>query len=504
MAESVVIIGGGLGGLFTGAILAKEGLDVTVLEKNKIIGGGLQSFRRFGELFDTGMHIIGGMQKGGNIRRICEYLGIWKDVHILDTDPENIDSIFFSEDKRTYHIARGKVGFIESLSKDFPAQKENLKAYIEALYKVADEVDLFYLRPSPEYMQVHSDDFHMSASEFIAKYITDERLQSVVAYLNPLYGGKDGVTPAYIHALISVLYIEGSSRFAGGSILFARTLSDVITGHGGRVLSGDAVRSVHSENRSITGVTTESGKSYSADCYICAIHPCSFFPLLDDESILPKPYRERLSELPNSYSAFTLNIKLKPGTFKYFNYTMYYMSRYDAIWKFGETKRWPSGFLFITPPEINQGEFADKVIVTAPMQWNAVEQWINTTTGNRGPEYSQWKAGCAEKLIARMEEIIPGFRDCIESINTASPLTIRDFYGVKDGSMYGFSKDCHDIVRSQVPVVTKVKNLFLTGQNCNLHGFCGVSLTAVSTCEAILGRNYILNKINNRFDDSRI
>lgn len=504
MAESVVIIGGGLGGLFTGAILAKEGLDVTVLEKNKIIGGGLQSFRRFGELFDTGMHIIGGMQKGGNIRRICEYLGIWKDVHILDTDPENIDSIFFSEDKRTYHIARGKVGFIESLSKDFPAQKENLKAYIEALYKVADEVDLFYLRPSPEYMQVHSDDFHMSASEFIAKYITDERLQSVVAYLNPLYGGKDGVTPAYIHALISVLYIEGSSRFAGGSILFARTLSDVITGHGGRVLSGDAVRSVHSENRSITGVTTESGKSYSADCYICAIHPCSFFPLLDDESILPKPYRERLSELPNSYSAFTLNIKLKPGTFKYFNYTMYYMSRYDAIWKFGETKRWPSGFLFITPPEINQGEFADKVIVTAPMQWNAVEQWINTTTGNRGPEYSQWKAGCAEKLIARMEEIIPGFRDCIESINTASPLTIRDFYGVKDGSMYGFSKDCHDIVRSQVPVATKVKNLFLTGQNCNLHGFCGVSLTAVSTCEAILGRNYILNKINNRFDDSRI
>ena len=367
MAESVVIIGGGLGGLFTGAILAKEGLDVTVLEKNKIIGGGLQSFRRFGELFDTGMHIIGGMQKGGNIRRICEYLGIWKDVHILDTDPENIDSIFFSEDKRTYHIARGKVGIIESLSKDFPAQKENLKAYIEALYKVADEVDLFYLRPSPEYMQVHSDDFHMSASEFIAKYITDERLQSVVAYLNPLYGGKDGVTPAYIHALISVLYIEGSSRFAGGSILFARTLSDVITGHGGRVLSGDAVRSVHSENRSITGVTTESGKSYSADCYICAIHPCSFFPLLDDESILPKPYRERLSELPNSYSAFTLNIKLKPGTFKYFNYTMYYMSRYDAIWKFGETKRWPSGFLFITPPEINQGEFADKVIVTAPM-----------------------------------------------------------------------------------------------------------------------------------------
>ena len=53
MNKSAVIIGGGLGGLFTGAILSKEGIKVTVIEKNAIIGGGLQSFNRFGEIFDT-------------------------------------------------------------------------------------------------------------------------------------------------------------------------------------------------------------------------------------------------------------------------------------------------------------------------------------------------------------------------------------------------------------------------------------------------------------------
>ena len=31
MKQRVLIIGGGLGGLFSGAILAKEGLEVTVL-----------------------------------------------------------------------------------------------------------------------------------------------------------------------------------------------------------------------------------------------------------------------------------------------------------------------------------------------------------------------------------------------------------------------------------------------------------------------------------------
>ena len=502
MNRSAVIIGGGLGGLFTGAILAHEGLDVTVLEKNRIIGGGLQSFRRFGETFDTGMHIIGGMQKDGNIRRICEWLGIADKVHVKDSDPANIDSIFYAEDGRTYHIAQGRTGFVESLCRDFPDQRACLEAYVDALYRVAGEVDLFYLRPSPEYMQVHSEDFQMSASGFIAKYIGDEHLRSVVAYLNPLYGGREDTTPAYMHALISVLYIDGSSRFAGGSVLFAETLAGVIAAAGGRVLSDDAVASVHSEGKMITGVTTASGRTFTADCYISAIHPCTLFGLLDDPAILPKPYRARLGELPNSYSAFTLNIKLKPGRVRFFNYTMYYMSRYDAIWSFGRTLQWPCGFLYVTPPEIEQGEYARKVIVTAPMQWRQVLQWENTTVGQRGAEYERWKLECAEKLLDCMEEIIPGFRDCIETYNSASPLTIRDFYGVKQGSMYGFSKDCANLVLSQVPVVTKVPNLYLTGQNCNLHGFCGVTLTAINTAEAILGRNYVLDRID-RFGDIR-
>lgn len=35
MKQKAVIIGGGLGGLFTGAFLSKEGVEVTVLEKKQ-------------------------------------------------------------------------------------------------------------------------------------------------------------------------------------------------------------------------------------------------------------------------------------------------------------------------------------------------------------------------------------------------------------------------------------------------------------------------------------
>jgi all-trans-retinol 13,14-reductase len=173
------------------------------------------------------------------------------------------------------------------------------------------------------------------------------------------------------------------------------------------------------------------------------------------------------------------------------------MSNYDDMWGFDRKDiEWPLGFLYMTPPEIEQGEYSNKIIITAPMIWDAVKQWEDTKIGRRGNEYEEWKRMCAEKLLDKMEEIHPGFRECIEAVNTASPLTIRDYYGVKEGAMCGYRKDCNNMTMSRVPVVTKAKNLLLTGQNCGGHGFCGVPLTAITTSEAILGQNYVLNKIN--------
>ena len=43
---------------------------------------------------------------------------------------------------------------------------------------------------------------------------------------------------------------------------------------------------------------------------------------------------------------------------------------------------------------------------------------------------------------------------------------------------------------------TKLDNLFLTGQNLNLHGILGVSVSALKTCSEIFGLPYLLGKID--------
>lgn len=494
--KSVIIIGGGLGGLFTGAILAKEGLRVTVLEKNATVGGGLQTFHRFGEAFDTGMHVIGGMQPGGNIRRICQYLGILDQVKLMDVDDNCTDSLYFAEDQKTYHIRKGKQGFVDSLTSYFPEERESLESYVKAIYDMTDHIDLFHLRPSTEQIQMHTEDFLMSAEAFVAKYIKNPKLRSVVAYMNPLYGGRHDETPAFIHAIISTLYINGASRFVGGSDRFAQLLVSVIQQAGGEVIAHDGVEWIEVNDRHVDFVRTRKGKVYRGDEYISAIHPCTLLKLMPEKAF-PKAYRQRLNEIPNAYSAFSVYIKLKPNAFPYINHSEYYMSKYDEIWRFGEPHEdWPIGFLFMTAPDDNQGKYATKVLITAPMLFEETAQWNDTMVGHRGDDYEKWKEEKAQQLLMRVEEIHPRFRDCIDKMITASPLTIRDFYGVKDGSLCGYSKDYKNMALSQVPVVTKVDNLLLTGQNNNLHGFCGVPLTAINTAEVILGKNFILNQLN--------
>lgn len=153
----------------------------------------------------------------------------------------------------------------------------------------------------------------------------------------------------------------------------------------------------------------------------------------------------------------------------------------------------------MTSPEHNQGMWATKMIVNSIMKFDQVEQWSNTTTGHRGDSYEQWKEKHIAMVLRRLEQLHPGIGTCIDHITASSPLTIRDYFNVKDGAIYGFSKDCNNLALTQLSIFTKVKNLYLTGQCINLHGICGVPLTAVNTVEAIERSHDIIDRINNHY-----
>lgn len=486
--KTTLIIGGGLGGLVTGALLTKEGYKVTVLEKNSIIGGGLQSFYRHNVEFPTGMHIFGGFSEGGNLKQIFDYLDITKKLHLVPTDADASDVVTIAEDNATYRLPKGKENLINYLSKIFPEEAENIRNYIEKLFELSQEEDLFYLRESsdePNFSTL-SQDFLMPYNSLIDRYISNQKLKRLLSYLSPLFGGVEGMTPAFFNALLSVLHINGTFQFAGGSQQMADLLKEVIENGGGKVIANEEVVKINVDNHLVTDVLTKKGNTYHADNYISDVHPDVLLKVIS-ENAFPTAFKKRIHSIPESTSSFKVYIKFKDKAFKYVNHPCFYIDN---------QKDWPNQFMCVTPPVENQDKFAKTMIIISPMEFEQVKRWEDTRTGHRGEDYETWKQEMTEKLLDLVEKIYPEIRSGIEFSFASSPLTIRDFYGNKYGSNYGFQKDSNDLMLSQMSVFTKVKNLFLTGQNVNIHGFCGVSITAIETAEAIVGHNEIVRKIN--------
>lgn len=135
------------------------------------------------------------------------------------------------------------------------------------------------------------------------------------------------------------------------------------------------------------------------------------------------------------------------------------------------------------------------------MSFSEVLPWVDSFTGHRPEDYKAWKSQMTQRIVDRLAQLFPGFREMVEYVEAASPLTIRDYYGTPEGALFGYQKDCRNLTLSYLPVRTKVKNLWLTGQNVNLQGICGVPLTAIQTAEALLGRNVVVKHIHEACGD---
>lgn len=494
----ILIIGSGLGGLTCGSILSKEGYKVCILEQNPLVGGCLQNFKRNGNSFDTGMHYIGGFEKGQSLRKIYTYLGIFDKLKIQPLNPEYFDLIRIASDNSKYPLGLGYDRFIKNLSEIFPGEKANIEKYASEIQTICKSFHLYSLQPDDGSNHLLGGYSSISVGEFIDSVTDNEKLRTALVGNNMLYAGERYETPVFVHALITNMFITGASYFVDGSQQLANELANLIRCSGGEIITKSKVVHIEVADKNIKWVQTSDGKTYKANTYISAIHPAVTLDMIDDEQV-QKSYKKRIKSIKNTTSSFTLFINFKKDRFKYLNHNLYYVKDYDSIWSAADydfEKEWPVGFMMLTPPHSDSPEFAKTGIVNALMNFNDVREWEQTSVGKRGETYNQFKQKCIDRLLGMIEEAIPGFSENIESVFGATPLTIRDYTGSKDGTLYGTRKSINELVLSHIPPRTKLGNLLLTGQNLNMHGILGVPLTAVQTCGELIGLNNLINKIN--------
>jgi all-trans-retinol 13,14-reductase len=496
----VVIIGSGIGGLICAELLGRRNLRVCVLEKNVQTGGSLQIFSRDKAIIDTGVHYLGGLAPGQNLYQVFRYLGLLDGLSLEPYPEAAFDMIVMEGEQTEYAFAQGYERFMASLSAAFPEEENNIRRYCAFIREVCSKFPMYGLRYS-ESDGGKSEVTDLDAETTIAAFTQNERLRAVLGGNNMLYAGKRG-TPFHIHALILNSYIESSWKVIGGGNRIARLLTQQIRQRGGEVRTRAEVTRMVEQGGRIDHVVLSSGDKIHAKEFISAIHPASTLALTEGETLRPA-YRHRIEALPNTVGCFSLYIVFKPNRFAYIPHN-YYVHRPGQLWDMMEhtDADWPRGYALFFSRQHDDDRYAATMTVLTYMRAEEVEPWKgshNTTAqpSARPAAYEDFKRRKAELLIHLMEGRFPGIRDQISSWHAATPLTYRDYIGDPDGSMYGLERDHRQMVQSRIAARTRIPNLFLTGQNLNVHGILGTTISALVTVRDMTGDDGFIDQIRN-------
>lgn len=489
----VVIIGSGMGGLACGLILAKEGMRVRIVERNAVPGGCLQSFRRSGCLFDTGIHYVGSLHEGQIMHQYLKYFGVLPELRIRMLDPEGFDRIHLGG--RIFRHASGFERFERTLAADFPHEREGLRAYCRILQRIGAFVSPEVLRGG-RLSSGGLDYSDVGAAATIDSLVADPLLRNVLAGGVPLYGGRRDMSPLYHHAIINFSNIEGAARFAGGTQHVADAMIARLRALGGELSTRACATRLRMNGSEIGSVEINGGEeSLETKWVISDASPAATFGLLESTSHLRRAFLSRMTMLPNTYGLFTVHLAMRPGAVPYCDHNLYLYNTSDVWSDRGDFEGFNIPVVLVCTQPSPDDRYAETISLLVPMGWEQVARWENTRPGRRGDAYAEFKRRFTEAVLRFTERTMPGLREGVEAIHTSSPLTYRDYTAAPEGTAYGLQKDFNRPLISHIPIRSRIGNLLLTGQNLNVHGMLGVTITAAFTCSELLGESYLAKKI---------
>jgi all-trans-retinol 13,14-reductase len=495
MSRSVIIIGSGLGGLSTGIILAKNGYRVTVLEQDRQVGGCLQCFWRKGAKFETGMHFVGSSAPGQTLQKFLHFLEVDREVTLSPLDADGYEVVDL--DGKSYRFATGRRAFVDTFSRQFPQERENLERLCDIVEGVANASSLHSLKHTETDNAINTQYLTRSINEVIDEVIGEPALRAALCGNLPLYAAEKDKTPFSTYAFVMDFYNQSAYRIVGGSDRLAVALVHSLERHGGQVLTQKKVTRICCDAKRATGVDCADGSHYDADIVISDAHPARTIPLVDSPLLRPA-YRKRVAQVPNTIGGFAVYVKFKPEAMPYMNHN-FYGYRQNTPWDCEKytSADWPRGFLYMHLCDEEHQKWARSGVILSYMHFADVARWQGTKVGHRGEDYETFKRQHAERLLNVVDSMKPGILKAIEDYWTSTPLTYLCYTGTPEGSMYGVAKDINLGPAGRIHHRTRVPNLLLTGQNINSHGILGVLVGTMVTCGELLTSEKIFNEIVN-------
>jgi len=281
-----VIVGGGLAGLATGALLADQGHSVCLLEAHERVGGAAHGFSKGPYYFDTGPSLFAGGSLSGRdssdpLAQLLRLLGIK-----LPVARYNTWGVLVPEGR--FNSAVGAKDFSHTLrelrGRDAAAQFAELQRFMKPLAEAAVSIPPVALRrdlgiwrtvtPHLPRALRHAAHFRLMSAPFSRVLdqvgVRDAFLRGWMDLLCFLLSGlpSDGTPTAEMAFMFRSFYGEDAylEYPLGGVAALAQALKDALEKRGGKVYTSSPVQSFWTENASqrVVGVTLVDGRRIKA------------------------------------------------------------------------------------------------------------------------------------------------------------------------------------------------------------------------------------------------
>lgn len=471
-AQSVAIVGAGMGGLAAGVYGRLAGLDTTIFEMHDKPGGLCTAWTRNGYTFDGCIHHLAGCREGTPTYRMWEELGTMPREVLYPADLTQVETpdgksltVYTDLDRLEAHL----VGLA-------PGDRHVIRRYTRAL-RAFTRFDLFdamtgswrdwarLIRRAPTAMR-----WGRLTMRTFAERFRDPFLRQAMATIQ--YDWID--TPVILHLNILAGSSVGRYGFpAGGSLRFAQAIADRYLSLGGEIRYRTKVETILVEKGRAIGVRLADGTEHRADVVISNATPHATLHRLLGGEYLDAKLR---ASFARPQDEMVMGVHVSFGLAR-------------------DLSREPHAMVLWLPKPV---QLADRVRdrldlelfgfapSLAPPGKGVLKVLLDTTwshwaeLGRDRERYRTEKERLVEEVLRLLEPRFPGITDQVEVSDVATPLTTERYTGVGQG--FASSPQWGAMMFARPMIVPGVTGIQIVGQSAGGAGIPGC---------AAMGRNAV-------------